>query len=218
MRTGYSTDATVQEQNSCCGYFISFLIFVFTCIALTHSDNDIVYDSCGHTLRILMMVNALVYIALLILFCFVFGMIESCLVDKSMSSMSEKSMSEKSRSEKSRSTLAVITTVFIIIFTVGMLCLSAFTVNESVVAISNPNCTSAMSSKEGGINSPSANMGIPLLAITGFVVGVPNLITSTLLMLVILFILFAFICCCHNEVQFRKFIGYFGLEPHDDWF
>ena len=202
MRTGYSTDATVQEtkQNSCCGYFISFLIFVFTCIALTHSDNDIVYDSCGHTLRILMMVNALVYIALLILFCFVFGMIKSCL------------------KEKSRSTLAVITTVFIIIFTVGMLCLSAFTVNESVVAISNPNCTSAMSSKEGGINSPSANMGIPLLAITGFVVGVPNLITSTLLMLVILFILFAFICCCHNEVQFRKFIGYFGLEPHDDWF
>lgn len=204
MRTGYSTDATVQEtkQNSCCGYFISFLIFVFTCIALTHSDNDIVYDSCGHTLRILMIVNAIVYFALLILLCFVFGMIKSYLKEISTSTLSVIT--------------TVFTTVFIIIFTVGMLCLSAFTVNESVVAISNPNCTSAMSSKEGGINSPSANMGIPLLAITGFVVGVPNLITSTLLMLVILFILFAFICCCHNEEQFRKFIGYFGLELNNN--
>ena len=208
MRTGYSTDATVQEtkQNSCCGYFISFLIFVFTCIALTHSDNDIVYDSCGHTLRILMMVNAIVYFALLILLCFVFGMIKSCLTEKNRPTLAASPA------------IAICTTVFIIIFTVGMLCLSAFTVNESVVAISNPNCTSAMSSKEGGINSPSANMGIPLLAITGFVVGVSNLIPSTLLMLVILFILFAFICCCHNEEQFRKLIGYFGLELHDDWF
>jgi hypothetical protein len=149
-----------------------------------------------------MIVNAIVYFALLILLCFVFGMIKSCLKEISTSTLSVIT--------------TVFTTVFIIIFTVGMLVLSAFTVNESVVAISNPNCTSAMSSKEGGINSPSANMGIPLLAITGFVVGVPNLITSTLLMLVILFILFAFICCCHNEEQFRKFIGYFGLELNNN--
>jgi hypothetical protein len=34
-----------------------FVVFVFTCIALRHSHNDLIYSACGHTLRNLLIAD-----------------------------------------------------------------------------------------------------------------------------------------------------------------
>ena len=163
-----------SQAGVCCG-LLPFISYVFVCISLTHANNDIVYTACGHTLRDVMIADLLVPVCVAILYGIVFGVIvcSSC---------------------NNGSALVISNIIFLLLGTVCLLCLGAITVNESVNALGNSSCISAMSSQEGGINSPSANLGSPLLAIMGFVVGVPYIIVSVGLVVVIIIFTCVFMC------------------------
>ena len=163
-------DASSGVDN-CCSVVLLFISFVFVCISLTHSDSSIVYDACGHTLRDVMMADLLVPVCCSII---------SCLVSEAMHYCDFQLYN-------------ITGIVFLVCGAVCMLCLGSVTVDESIKALSIPNCVLAMSSTEGGINSPSANTGSPLLAVMGFFVGVPYIIMSIVVFILLIMLLITFI-------------------------
>ena len=129
---------------SCSSLFLDLILFIFGCIALTHSDSDVIYAACGHTLRDMLM-------ALLIL-CVVFIVGGAIVVSGKCDGPVCNAVSG----------------VCSIVFVVGvLLVLGAFTAKASIGAFNIPNCTAAMSSP-----LPSAYTGVPLLGIMGLITGV----------------------------------------------
>jgi hypothetical protein len=138
-----------------------FVVFVFACIALTHSDNDLIYSACGHTLRNLLIAD----IMLPILFYLVAAVhmctsvrVCGCCIGGNGSVNGE---------------LVVFSCVCCFVLIV---CLGSYTLSESVYAVQNSNCTDAMRNTYDGMDSPSAGLGIPLLVVVGFIFGVLNLL------------------------------------------
>jgi hypothetical protein len=124
-----------------------FVLFVFQCIALTHSDTDAYYAACGHTLRDSMMAS-LILSTTGPIFVGISSLILSCC------------------SVRAAGVLAI---VFVVFYAIAEVVLSILILNESVIALNNSNCTAAMQSTDGGISSVSAYTGSPLLGIIGIV-------------------------------------------------
>jgi hypothetical protein len=80
-----------------------------------------------------------------------------------------------------------------ICLTVGLFVLGTYNVLKGNAAIENMDCNSAMSDTTGGINSPSANLGTPLLAIVAIVNGAVHLFVAA--MVTIVCIVFVVISC-----------------------
>ena len=80
-----------------------------------------------------------------------------------------------------------------ICLTVGLFVLGTYNVLKGNAAIENMDCNSAMSDTTGGINSPSANLGTPLLAIVAIVNGAVHLFVAA--MVTIVCIVFVIIPC-----------------------
>ena len=59
--------------------------------------------------------------------------------------------------------------VSVIFYVTSQLILSGLILNQGILALNNANCTAAMRSTDGGINSINANTGSPLLGIIGIV-------------------------------------------------
>lgn len=138
-----------------------FVVLVFACIALTHSDNDLIYFACGHTLRNLLiadiMIPILFYLVTAVHMCTSVRVYDCCIWGNG----------------RVNGELVIFSFV---VFVVCIACLGSFTVSESVHAIQNSNCTDAMHNTYDGMNSPSAGLGIPLLVVIGFIFGVSNLL------------------------------------------
>jgi hypothetical protein len=124
-----------------------FLVFIFQCIALTHSDTDIFYAACGHTLRDLMMSSLCISTIGIAFVAVLSGCVACC-------------------SARAAEWIAIGCFFLYVLIQVFM---SGFILNEGVKALGNSNCTAVMQSTDGGINSISANLGSPLLAIMGIV-------------------------------------------------
>ena len=146
----------------CLFVLANFVLFVFACIALTHSDNDLIKTACDGTLRIFVMVDMVAFFAGVFL-CGCSYCIPSC-------------------DNKSRDFVMTLS-IFIFIATFG---LSLITFMASDQAMKNPDCVSVMRSTVDpvsshpadrynpvkGLDSPSANTDWPLLAVSGFYYGV----------------------------------------------
>ena len=144
-----------------------FIIFVFQCIALTHSDNNTFYDACGHTLRDLMMSNLIILFAFFIFIYFL-----NCIVG----------CKGKVLDDVFLKTLYFLISMFEVIMSICILKYGADALNNSV-------CNDAMCSTEGGVNSISANTGSALLAIIGIV---PSALVILIILLLLLYsIIFA---------------------------
>lgn len=121
---------------------------IFTCIATTRSESYLIQEACGDKLRGLLMSALVISWAFgICLVPFVFG------------------MDENKIPVIARRILAI--ALFILFLILG-----SFTISASADALSNTACFDAMISKDEGIYSPSANTGIPLIAIIGAVDGV----------------------------------------------
>ena len=141
-----------------------FLVFIFQCIALTHSDTDIFYAACGHTLRDLMMSSLCISTIGIAFVAVLSGCVACC-------------------SAGAAEWIAIGCFFLYVLIQVFM---SGFILNEGVKALGNSNCTAVMQSTDGGINSISANLGSPLLAIMGIV--------SSTLTYISIFVLFVVLC------------------------
>jgi len=170
---------TSSGGGNCCSFISLFISFVFVCISLTHSDNSMVYDACGHTLRDVMMADLLVPVCCSILSCIVVEVLNCCACV----------------------IIPIASILFLVCGVVCLLCLGAVTVDESIKALSIPDCVLAMSSTEGGINSPSANTGSPLLALMGFFVGVPYLIMSIAVIAILIVLLVVWACSPQKSID-----------------
>ena len=122
-----------------------FILFVLQCIALTHSDTEVYYAACGHSLRDLMVSSVCVTFV---------GLIGVVIISLLVLLCSDKMA-------------LVVGIILMVLYAIAEVVLSGLILNESVIALDNPNCTSAMQSTDGGIKSISANTGSPLLAIIG---------------------------------------------------
>ena len=111
-------------------------------------------------------------------------------------------MIHRTNSETNQSPLTLVDLIQLIAAILILLVITAvlggFTVSESVNALNNSNCTAALSSTDGGINSPSANLGSPLLAITGVIYGAMFLLYA-IGMLVILLVLCCGLLCATRQ-------------------
>lgn len=126
--------------------FLDLILFIFGCIALTHSDSDVIYTACGHTLRDLLM--ALLVLSVFFIVCGVIVVSGVCV----------------------RPVCAAVSGMCSVVFIVGvLLVLGAFTAKASIDAFNIPNCTAVMSSP-----LPSAYTGVPLLGIMGLIIGVKS--------------------------------------------
>jgi hypothetical protein len=150
-----------------------FVFFVFACIALTHSNNQLVSNACGDSLRNIVMADMVLQI------------FSPCIFIPLLMWMFYK---------RTDNTKILLSQIFIILLFLALAaCLGGFTISETVTALNNSNCTAVLSSTDGGINSPSANLGSPLLAIAGIIYGALFLIWA-LGLLVILVMLSVFGC------------------------
>jgi hypothetical protein len=147
-----------------------FIIFVFTCIAATHSNSDSIYSACGHTLRNLLIAD-LVMPVVLIVVLLLFICLEWCFCIGKIQSMKNIFKAKVKPSELPSITVLIFVLFVYISIAVGAACLGGFSISESVIAMGNSDCMSAMSNTTDGINSPSANIGSPLLAIMAMIQG-----------------------------------------------
>ena len=150
-------------------FLLLFLLFVFQCIALTHSDTDAFYAACGHQLRDLMLGSLILSTAGIIFFIVVFAVLIPIAPKVGIWA----------------AFCSFLLYVLIEIF------LSGFILSGAADALGNQTCKDAMQSVDGGINSISANIGSPLLAIVGIV-------SSAFTFVVILF----FICLTALDTAF----------------
>jgi small-conductance mechanosensitive channel len=128
-------------------FLLLFLLFVFQCIALTHSDTDAFYAACGHQLRDLMLGSLILSTAGIIIFIVIYSVLMYI------------SLKVGTRAAFCLFLLYVLVEIF----------LSGFILGRAADALGNQACKDAMQSVDGGINSISANIGSPLLAIVGIV-------------------------------------------------
>jgi hypothetical protein len=146
---------------------VSFVIFVFSCIAATHSDSDSVYSACGHTLRVLLIVDimfpSISVAAFFLIACCM------CISGNTIADITDQSYG-----------MAFKILVFLVLISMaaGLICLGYFSISESITAMSDSDCMSAMRNTTDGINSPSANTGTPLLAIMVMVMGIFHCMTA----------------------------------------
>ena len=140
-----------------------FVLFVFMCIALTHSDTEAFYSACGHTLRYLMMTNIIVNTIVVLALTLIVYIITVCVKGKA----------------------AIVTVVtFLVLYILFNIIMPISILSYSLTALDDPTCKSAMQSTDGGINSVSADTGGAILAITGMVNSIFNLV-----------LLCIFVCC-----------------------
>lgn len=142
-----------------------FISFIFTCIALSHADSASVYEACGHSLRNLVIVHF--FSPFIFLLVFLLHLFMCCLPD-------------------TRELHLAFFLVEIFLYSLGLTLVGAFTIVESRVAAQNPKCISALSSKEGSIDSVSANTGSPLLIYMGLVNGSLFVIPFSILIIAVL--------------------------------
>ena len=127
------------------------VFFILAWISAQNADTTMVYDACGSSLRGVVIADMIVHVLSCIIPCIAVCITACCHHD---------------------SQCGIITTaIFAIILVVAFICLSALSLQYSVDAHNNKNCTDALSSQAGGIGSPSANTGSPLLMITGYIYG-----------------------------------------------
>ena len=132
-----------------------FVLFIFTCIALTHSDTEAFYSACGHTLRYLMMTNIIVNTIVVLALTLIVYIITVCVKGKA----------------------AIVTVVtFLVLYILFNIIMPISILSYSLTALDDPTCKSAMQSTDGGINSVSADTGGAILAITGMVNSIFNLV------------------------------------------
>jgi len=163
LGTAPEIDVDIPSNSKVVGVFlfvlVNFVLFVFACIALTHSDNDLIFHACDGTLRIIVMVDLIAPLAGL----FVWGC--SCLIP---------------RCDNIGKDARIGLYAFLFIVTAG-LCIFTFMASDQ--ALKKPDCVSAMRSTDDisafpgdhgyikGLKSPSANTGWPLLAVSGYYYG-----------------------------------------------
>ena len=154
--------------NGCAIFVANFIFIVFACIAANNANTAAVYDACGTFLRLTVILdiaaNWIFWIALAIITCIFVNI------------------------RVPERTQRCVISIFTGIFTVILVFLSGWTLHYSVDAHQNQNCTDALSSNSGGMQSPSANTGRPFLLIMGYIYGV-------------LYAIFTFVsliatCCC----------------------
>jgi hypothetical protein len=151
-----------------------FVLFIFTCIALTHSDTEAFYSACGHTLRYLMMTNIIVNTIVVLALTLIVYIITVCVKGKA----------------------AIVTVVtFLVLYILFNIIMPISILSYSLTALDDPTCKSAMQSTDGGINSVSADTGGAILAITGMVNSIFNLV-----------LLCIFVCCLACSMPFYLYM------------
>ena len=168
-----STSNDDAASKSTCPLLGILVLFIFQCIALKNSNTDTYYAACGHKLWDLTVGSVVISTAGI----FIMGIISCalyCCCNKSVG--------------------MICAVVFASVYIFAEIFLSGYILNESVVALNNSNCTAAMGSTNGGINSISANTGSPLLAIIGIV-------NSALTFLIVAI----FLCLCALSTAFVAF-------------
>ena len=143
-----TSDNNSNNCYSCLDFLILLLLFIFHCIALTYSDNDTYYAACGHTLRDLMVGGIVILSAGLLIVYIIIMILGFCGFPKAA---------------------GVFGMVSVFFYFISLLILSGLILNYSIISLNNANCTAAMRSTDGGINSISANTGSPFIAIIGIV-------------------------------------------------
>ena len=153
---------------TCCIFLMNLLLIICACMAAKNADTAVVSDACGSFLRVTVVLdiiaNWLFWIALLVITCI---------------------FASSHPPERAQKCTASITAG---IFTVVLAFLSGWTLHYTVDAHQNQSCIDAMSSKTGGLESPSANMGTPFLLIIGYVYGVIYTLCTFISLIVT--------CCC----------------------
>jgi hypothetical protein len=185
----YNGSGDTDSKSSVAGPLIGgstggFIIFVFTCIAATHSNSDSIYSACGHTLRNLLIADLVMPVVLIVVVLLV-ALVAWLVGWNLVPSNSRVGNALKTDAEAQAALNAAVNSAFYIAIAsliflslccismaVGAACLGGFSISESVIAMSNSDCMSAMSNTTDGINSPSANTGSPLLAIMAIIQGI----------------------------------------------
>jgi hypothetical protein len=160
---GFSDVVSMSDLSTfaaiCVVVLVNFVLFVFACIALTHSDNDLIFHACDGTLRIIVMVDLIAPLAGLFVLGWIFLMFGCGDIGKDA---------------------RIGLYAFLFIVTAG-LCIFTFMASDQ--ALKKPDCVSAMRSTDDisafpgdhgyikGLESPSANTGWPLLAVSGYYYG-----------------------------------------------
>ena len=155
----------------------NFVFFILACMSAHNTDKTMVYDACGSSLRATVIAdivaNWLFWIIALVIWAVLI-----C-------------------TNASTTTQSITAVIVALAYTIAAICLSAFSIQYSVYAHNNKNCTDALSSQDGGLDSPSANIGSPLLMIIGYIYGSIYAILS--LVFLICTCCFACACCAHHH-------------------
>jgi hypothetical protein len=128
----------------------SFIYFVFTCIAVAQSDTDAINSACGSTLRYIVIGDMIVSLFLNFVLTGIFQCLKCLQFDQF---------------DFNENAFNIISKLICIVCFIVM---SYYTARESFTAFRNPACLNAMSSMDGGKDSPSGFIGSPLLAEMGY--------------------------------------------------
>jgi len=134
------------------------VFFILACISAYNANKTMVYDACGPSLRNIVISDIVMNVGFFITACCCGSAMLAC--------------------AQASTTAQIIATVLALLYTIAAICLSALSLEYSVAAHDNKNCTDVLSSRDGGFDSPSANTGSPLLMIIGYIYGSLYAITS----------------------------------------
>lgn len=129
---------------------VSFALYVFSWIAVTHTDSKTFYAPCGHLPRDLLTVCVTMPFVVIMIMGGLYAFCRTC----------------------EREALVITVSVLVSLMAMVSLGLGAVTVTVAFDALGHSDCSAAMSSTEAGIDSPSAGTGIPLLGLMAVVKGV----------------------------------------------
>jgi len=153
------------------------VFFILACMSAYNANKTIVYDACGPSLMNIIISDIVMNVVFSITACFCGPAVLAC--------------------AQASATARIIPAVLALIYTIAAICLSALSLEYSVAAHDNKNCTDVLSSRDGGLDSPSANTGSPLLMIIGYIYGSLYAITSFVFLIATCCL--AGICCAHHH-------------------
>jgi len=153
------------------------VFFILACISAYNANKTMVYDACGASLRNIVILDILGNVVFFVAACCVVPTVLACAQDHTIAQ--------------------ILPAVFALLYTITAICLSALSLEYSVAAHDNKNCTDVLSSRDGGFDSPSANTGSPLLMIIGYIYGSLYAITSFVFLIATCCL--AGICCAHHH-------------------
>ena len=153
------------------------VFFILACMSAYNANKTKVYDASGPSLRNIVISDIVMNVGFFITACCFGPAVMAC--------------------AHASTTAQIITAVLALLYTIAAICLSALSLEYSVAAHDNKNCTDVLSSRDGGFDSPSANTGSPLLMIIGYIYGSLYAITSFVFLIATCCL--AGICCAHHH-------------------